>query len=82
MSDIQIAQEASRVPIQKIGTELGIPIKYLSPFDHDKTETLEKFIGAQKGKNDRKPVLVPAVHPMPAPASVYVNDEGRIDGLF
>ena len=54
-SDIEIAREAKKQPIQEIGEKLGIGYENLLPFGHDKAKISAEFIKAQKGKKDGKP---------------------------
>ncbi|MBO6790405.1 MAG: formate--tetrahydrofolate ligase, partial [Dinoroseobacter sp.] len=42
-SDIEIAREASKRPIQEIGEKLGIPSEHLLPFGHDKAKVGQDF---------------------------------------
>ncbi|MCR9113052.1 MAG: formate--tetrahydrofolate ligase, partial [Rhodobacteraceae bacterium] len=37
-SDIEIAREAEKRPIQEIGDKLGIPVEHLLPYGHDKAK--------------------------------------------
>ena len=43
-SDIEIAREASKLPIQDIGNKLDIPADHLLPFGHDKAKISTEFI--------------------------------------
>ena len=43
-SDIEIAREASKLPIQEIGNKLDIPADHLLPFGHDKAKISTEFI--------------------------------------
>ncbi|MGI9391862.1 MAG: formate--tetrahydrofolate ligase, partial [Boseongicola sp.] len=43
-SDIEIAREASKRPIQEIGEKLGIGSDDLIPFGHDKAKVSQSFI--------------------------------------
>ena len=48
-TDIEIAREASKRPIQEIGDKLGIPSESLVPYGHDKAKISDEFIKAQQG---------------------------------
>ncbi|MGB1082676.1 MAG: formate--tetrahydrofolate ligase, partial [Alphaproteobacteria bacterium] len=48
-SDIEIAREAKKQPIQQIGEKLGIGYEDLVPFGHDKAKISAEFIKAQQG---------------------------------
>jgi formate--tetrahydrofolate ligase len=56
-TDIEIAREANKKPIQEIGAKLGIPNADLLPFGHDKAKVSAEFIKAQRGKKDGKLIL-------------------------
>ncbi|MEO0329702.1 MAG: formate--tetrahydrofolate ligase, partial [Pseudomonadota bacterium] len=43
-SDIEIARESKKKPIQEIGAKLGISSDDLLPFGHDKAKVSESFI--------------------------------------
>ena len=80
-TDIQIAREAKKRPIQEIGAKLGIPTEHLLPFGHDKAKVSAEFIKAQKGKKDGKLILVTAINPTPAGEGKTTTTVGLADGL-
>ncbi|MCT4609681.1 MAG: formate--tetrahydrofolate ligase, partial [Pelagimonas sp.] len=43
-TDIEIAREARKKPIQEIGDKLGIPASELLPYGHDKAKVGQDFI--------------------------------------
>ena len=45
-SDIEIAREANKKPIQEIGEKLGIPTEHLLPYGHDKAKVGQEFINS------------------------------------
>jgi len=49
-TDIQIAREATKLPIQEIGEKLGIPTADLVPYGHDKAKISAEFIAKQIGR--------------------------------
>ena len=49
MSDIEIAREANKKPIQEIGAKLGIDAEHLLPFGHDKAKVSESYIKSVQG---------------------------------
>ena len=53
-SDIEIAREAKKQPIQEIGAKLNIPSSDLLPFGHDKAKVSETFIKSVQGNEDGK----------------------------
>lgn len=80
-TDIQIAREAKKQPIQEIGAKLGIPTDDLLPFGHDKAKISAEFIKAQEGKKDGKLILVTAINPTPAGEGKTTTTVGLGDGL-
>lgn len=80
-TDIEIAREANKLPIQEIAAKLGIPIDQISPFGHDKAKILPEFIRAQKDKPDGKLILVTAINPTPAGEGKTTTTVGLGDGL-
>ena len=80
-TDIEIAREANKKPIQEIGAKLGIPSEDLLPFGHDKAKVSAKFIKAQRGKKDGKLILVTAINPTPAGEGKTTTTVGLGDGL-
>jgi len=80
-TDIEIAREANKLPIQEIGAKLGIPSDDLLPFGHDKAKVSAEFIKAQAGKKDGKLILVTAINPTPAGEGKTTTTVGLGDGL-
>jgi len=80
-TDIEIAREANKKPIQEIGAKLGIPSDDLLPFGHDKAKVSAEFIAAQAGKDDGKLILVTAISPTPAGEGKTTTTVGLADGL-
>lgn len=80
-TDIQIAREAHKLPIQEIGAKLGIPTDDLLPFGHDKAKVSAEFIKAQRDKEDGKLILVTAINPTPAGEGKTTTTVGLADGL-
>ncbi|MEM9640504.1 MAG: formate--tetrahydrofolate ligase [Pseudomonadota bacterium] len=80
-SDIEIAREATKMPIQEIGAKLDIPNSDLLPFGHDKAKVSAEFISAQKAKPDGKLILVTAINPTPAGEGKTTTTVGLGDGL-
>jgi formate--tetrahydrofolate ligase len=80
-TDIQIAREANKKPIQEIGAKLAIPTEHLLPFGHDKAKVSAEFIKAQRGKVDGKLILVTAINPTPAGEGKTTTTVGLGDGL-
>ena len=80
-TDIEIAREANKQPIQDIGAKLDIPSADLLPFGHDKAKLSAEFIAKQKDKTDGKLILVTAINPTPAGEGKTTTTVGLGDGL-
>jgi len=80
-SDIEIAREANKQPIQEVGRKLGIDAEHLLPYGHDKAKISADFIAAQRGKPDGKLILVTAINPTPAGEGKTTTTVGLGDGL-
>ncbi|MCR9148029.1 MAG: formate--tetrahydrofolate ligase, partial [Rhodobacteraceae bacterium] len=80
-SDIEIAREASKKPIQEIGTTLGIPTEHLLPYGHDKAKVSQAFINEVQSREDGKLILVTAINPTPAGEGKTTTTVGLGDGL-
>ncbi|MCP5087090.1 MAG: formate--tetrahydrofolate ligase, partial [Rhodobacteraceae bacterium] len=80
-TDIEIAREANKKPIQEIGAKLGIPSEDLLPFGHDKAKVSADFIKAQADKENGKLILVTAINPTPAGEGKTTTTVGLADGL-
>ncbi|MCB5411390.1 formate--tetrahydrofolate ligase [Pseudogemmobacter faecipullorum] len=80
-SDIEIARDAKKKPIQEIGAKLGIPTEHLLPYGHDKAKVGQEFIRSLEGKADGKLILVTAINPTPAGEGKTTTTVGLGDGL-
>jgi len=80
-TDIEIAREAKKLPIQEIGAKLGIGSDHLLPFGHDKAKISEEFIKSIEGRKDGKLILVTAINPTPAGEGKTTTTVGLGDGL-
>ncbi|MFV0294981.1 MAG: formate--tetrahydrofolate ligase [Hyphomicrobiaceae bacterium] len=80
-TDIEIAREAKKKPIQEIGAKLDIPAEYLLPFGHDKAKLSADFIKASQGNKNGKLILVTAINPTPAGEGKTTTTVGLGDGL-
>ena len=80
-SDIEIAREAKKRPIQEIGDKLGIPSDHLLPYGHDKAKVSQDFINSTKTREDGKLILVTAINPTPAGEGKTTTTVGLGDGL-
>ncbi|MET4128569.1 formate--tetrahydrofolate ligase [Roseovarius sp. MBR-6] len=80
-SDIEIAREATKKPIQEIGAKLGIPSEHLLPYGHDKAKVSQDFIASVQANKSGKLVLVTAINPTPAGEGKTTTTVGLGDGL-
>ena len=80
-SDIEIARDAKKKPIQAIGEGLGIPSEHLLPYGHDKAKVSQEFIASLKDRPEGKLVLVTAINPTPAGEGKTTTTVGLGDGL-
>ena len=81
MSDIEIARQAKKRPIQEIGAKLGIGAEHLLPFGHDKAKVSAEFIRSIQDRPDGHLVLVTAINPTPAGEGKTTTTVGLGDGL-
>ena len=80
-SDIEIAREASKRPIQEIGAKLGIDSEHLLPYGHDKAKVSQEFINSTASRKNGKLILVTAINPTPAGEGKTTTTVGLGDGL-
>ena len=80
-SDIEIAREAQKLPIQEIGSKLGIPSEHLLPYGHDKAKVSQDFINSVQKNDNGKLILVTAINPTPAGEGKTTTTVGLGDGL-
>ncbi|MFN7003947.1 MAG: formate--tetrahydrofolate ligase, partial [Roseinatronobacter sp.] len=80
-TDIEIAREANKKPIQEIGAKLGIPTEHLLPFGHDKAKVSQEFVSDARGRKRGKLILVTAINPTPAGEGKTTTTVGLGDGL-
>ena len=80
-SDIEIAREAVKRPIQEIGAKLGIASEHLLPYGHDKAKISQEFINSVQANDSGKLILVTAINPTPAGEGKTTTTVGLGDGL-
>ncbi|MGC3936318.1 formate--tetrahydrofolate ligase [Roseobacter sp. EG26] len=80
-TDIEIAREASKKPIQEIGAKLDISSDDLLPYGHDKAKVSQSFINSVQDRPDGKLILVTAINPTPAGEGKTTTTVGLGDGL-
>ena len=81
MTDIEIARNAQKMPIQDIGAKLGLTAQNLIPFGHDKAKISADHIASLQGKKDGHLILVTAINPTPAGEGKTTTTVGLGDGL-
>ena len=80
-TDIEIAREANKLPVQEIGSNLGVPSEHLLPFGHDKAKVSQTFINSLQDRANGKLILVTAINPTPAGEGKTTTTVGLGDGL-
>ena len=80
-SDIEIAREAHKQPIQEIGAKLGIGSSDLLPYGQDKAKVSQSFINSVQDRDNGKLILVTAINPTPAGEGKTTTTVGLGDGL-
>ncbi len=80
-TDIEIAREAKKRPIQEIGEKLGISSDHLLPYGHDKAKISQEFINSVQGNRNGKLILVTAINPTPAGEGKTTTTVGLGDAL-
>jgi len=80
-TDIEIAREAKKRPIQEIGAKLGIDSDHLLPYGHDKAKVSQEFINSVQDRPTGKLILVTAINPTPAGEGKTTTTVGLGDGL-
>ena len=81
MSDIEIAQAATMLPINQIGEKLGIPAKALEPYGHYKAKISLEYLAKLPERPQAKLILVTAISPTPAGEGKTTTTVGLGDGL-
>ena len=65
-TDVQIAQEATMLPISEVAKQIGISDDYLIHYGKYKAKIDLKLLEELKDKEDGKLILVSAINPTPA----------------
>jgi len=81
LTDIEIAQQTTMLPITEIAAGMGIDEKYVEPFGKYKAKIGYKLLGDLSGKPDGKLILVTAITPTPAGEGKTTTTVGLADGL-
>ncbi len=81
LSDIEIAQAATALPIAEIGAKLNIPASALLHYGPTKAKIDYGFIQSQQKNKNGKLILVTAISPTPAGEGKTTTTVGLGDGL-
>ena len=81
LSDLDIARANSPLPISQVAAGLGIPLKDLIPYGHDKAKISYDFLENLGDQPDGKLILVTAISPTPAGEGKTTTTVGLGDGL-
>ena len=76
-TDIEIARAATKLPIQDIGTKLGIPAQDLLPCGHDKAQWSAEIIAGEAAREGGRRVQVTADDPTAAGDAGQTATGGR-----
>ncbi len=80
-TDIQIAREATKLPINEVGAVLGLAPNDLLPFGHDKAKLTHATLSELRSRPKGRLVLVTAVSPTPPGEGKTTTTVGLADGL-
>ncbi len=80
-SDIEIAREASMLPIAEIGAKLGIPADAIMQYGPHKAKLSFDFLDGLRDRPDGKLILVTAITPTPAGEGKTTTTVGLGDAL-
>ena len=80
-TDIEIAQEAEMIPIEKVAESAGIPYDSLELYGKYKAKLTEDYLKELSEKKDGKLVLVTAINPTPAGEGKTTTTIGLVDAL-
>ncbi len=81
LSDIEIAQQATLLPIKDIAASIGLSEEDLIPYGHDKAKVRLSVRDRLKDRPDAKLILVTAISPTPAGEGKTTTTVGLGDAL-
>jgi formate--tetrahydrofolate ligase len=81
LSDIEIAQAATLLPISEISEKLGIPASELEPYGRYKAKVSLSYVQALEKKPSGRLILMTAISPTPAGEGKTTTSVGLADGL-
>ena len=80
-TDIEIAQEAEKLPIVKIAEQIGVKEDDLELYGKYKAKVTEEYMQSVQGNPDGKLILVTAINPTPAGEGKTTISIGLADAL-
>ena len=80
-SDIEIARDATLLPIDAIGEKIGIPAASLYRYGATKAKIATEFVDGLSGRPEGRLILVTAMTPTPAGEGKTTTSVGLADGL-
>ena len=80
-TDIEIARNAKKRPIQELADALGIETGNLIPYGHDKAKISAEHLAAIRSRPDGKLILVTAINPTPAGEGKTTTSVGLTDAM-
>ncbi|MEM9441023.1 MAG: formate--tetrahydrofolate ligase [Pseudomonadota bacterium] len=80
-SDIEIAREATMIPVADVGSKLGIPSNQLLQYGPHKAKLSMDYVKSLSDRSDGKLILTTAVTPTPAGEGKTTTTVGLGDGL-
>ena len=80
-SDLEIANSANKISIDKVAATIDITDKDLIKFGDDKAKISSSLIEKLKKNKDGKLILVTAISPTPAGEGKTTTSVGLVDGL-
>ena len=81
LSDIEIAQAATLLPITKISEKLAIPPGEVEPYGHYKAKLSLSYVQALEKQPSGRLILMTAISPTPAGEGKTTTSVGLADGL-
>ncbi len=81
LTDIEIAQQATPLPIKEVAAKLGLSEEELIPYGHDKAKVRLSVRDRLQDREDGKLILVTAISPTPAGEGKTTTTVGLGDAL-
>lgn len=80
-TDIQIARNATKLPIAEVAGRIGLGLSEILPYGHDKAKITYEAVAARKHSPRGKLILVTAINPTPAGEGKTTTTVGLGDAL-